>query len=182
MRVCTWRGGGPSGESTPCSERRPPLVWRLWIVDRVGRPVGAERCPRILDVVTFRSAPSRLHDRGGLASRRRGRRRVLWGVCVVVALALLGLVAAVRVWSSATLAADATALAQVKLQLFAGTLESAHAFGAHGRPIPLSVRGGRLTPRMRLTPGELVSLEVVVRRPRWLGWALGPKRRERLRL
>jgi hypothetical protein len=67
----------------------------------------------------------------------------------------------------------------VEVQPFAGTLESARAFGPGGRRIPLSVRNGRLTPQARLNPGEQVSVEVVVRRPRWLRWALGGERRER---
>jgi len=101
------------------------------------------------------------------------------GFGTVVAVALLGLVAAVWAWSGARLAADATALARVDVQPFGGTLVRARAFGPDGQGIPLSVRGGRLTPRARLTPGERVSVEVVVRRPGWLGWALGNERHER---
>jgi hypothetical protein len=85
-------------------------------------------------------------------------------------------------WSGASLAADASALARVDVQPFGGKLESVHAFGPDGRPIPLTVRAGRLTPRVRLTPGEKVSVDVVVRRPGWLGWALGHDHRERLSL
>ena len=108
-----------------------------------------------------------------LPSPRRARRRALWGLAAFVVVVLLGLVAAVLAWSGVTLAADATALARVEVQPFGGTLERVRAFGPNGRRIPLSVRGGSLTPRTRLTPGELVSVEIVVRRPRWLGWALG---------
>jgi hypothetical protein len=107
---------------------------------------------------------------------------VLWGFCTVVALALLGLAAAVLVWSGAALSADATALARVEVQTFGGALESARAFGPDGERIPLSVRGGRLMPQARLTPGERVSVEVVIRRPGWLRWALGSEHRERLTL
>jgi hypothetical protein len=107
---------------------------------------------------------------------------VLGGVCAVVALALLGLAGAVLFWSGATLGADAAALARVEVQPLGGTLESAHAFGPDGRPIPLRVRGGRLTPQALLTPGDRVSVDVVVRRPGWLAWLLGSERRERLTL
>jgi hypothetical protein len=85
-------------------------------------------------------------------------------------------------WSGASLAADATALARVHVQPFGGTLESVRAFGPDGRTIPLTVQGSRLTPRTELTPGEAVSVDVVVRRPGWLGWALGDTHRERLAL
>jgi hypothetical protein len=106
----------------------------------------------------------------------------MWGFLIVAAVALLGLVAAILVWSGATLAADAAALARVEVQPLGGGLVRARAFGPDGRTIPLLVRRGRLTPRVQLTPGERVSVEVVIRRPGWLAWALGSKRRERLTL
>jgi peptidoglycan hydrolase-like protein with peptidoglycan-binding domain len=109
-------------------------------------------------------------------SQRRARRRVLWGLLTVVVVALLGLVAGALLWSGITLGDDATALARVDVQPFGGKLERVSAFGPDGRRIPLTVQGGRLTPRTLLTPGEVVSVEAVVRRPSWLGWALGSER------
>ena len=79
-------------------------------------------------------------------------------------------------------AADARALARLKVQPFGGTLVRARVFGPDGRTLPLLVRGGRLTPRVQLMPGERVSVEVVIRRPGWLAWALGSKHLERLTL
>jgi hypothetical protein len=96
--------------------------------------------------------------------------------------ALLGLAAAVWAWSGATLAADATALARVKVQPFGGTLVRARAFGPEGHTIQLLVGRGRLTPRAQLMPGERVSVEVVIRRPGWIAWALGSRHVERLTL
>ena len=97
-------------------------------------------------------------------------------------MALLAIGAAVTAWSGASLAADATALARVQVEPFGGTLVRVRAFRPDGRMIPLTVQGGRLTPRTPLTPGEAVSVDVVVRRPGWLGWALGHEHRERLSL
>jgi hypothetical protein len=96
------------------------------------------------------------------------------------ALALGGFVVAALLWSGATLASDAVALARVEVQPLGGTLENAHAAGPDGRAIPLSLRDGRLTPRDKLAPGERVSVEVVIRRPGWLGWLIGSERHERL--
>jgi L,D-transpeptidase catalytic domain len=110
---------------------------------------------------------------------RRARRRTLWGFLAIVVAALLGLGAAVVLWSGFTLAADSAALARVDVDPLGGKLEHVRAFDPSGRRIPLTVSDGRLTPRARLTPGELVSVEAVVRRPGWLGWALGSERRER---
>jgi len=94
----------------------------------------------------------------------------------VLVVVVLALVAGVLVWSGITLAADATALARVEVQPLGGTLERVQAFGPDGKRIPLVVQNGLLTPRTRLTPGETVSVKAVVRRPSWLGWALGSER------
>ncbi|MGH2935814.1 MAG: L,D-transpeptidase [Gaiellaceae bacterium] len=103
---------------------------------------------------------------------------VLASVVMVVGL----FAAAVLFWSGATLAGDPVALARVDVQPFGGTLVSARAFASDGRRIPLEVAGGRLTPRGHVLPGERVTVDVVVRRPGWLGWALGKERHERLTL
>jgi hypothetical protein len=96
------------------------------------------------------------------------------GVVALFALAGVGVFA----WSGASLAADRVALARLDVQPLGGTLESAHARGDNGRPIPLDVSNGRLTPRVQLTPGERVSIDVVMRRPGWLGWARGDRYHE----
>jgi peptidoglycan hydrolase-like protein with peptidoglycan-binding domain len=90
------------------------------------------------------------------------------------------LAAAVVWWSGASLAADSVALARVEVQPVGGSLVSARAFAPDGTAIPLSVRAGRLIPRTLLSPGEAVTVVVVVRRPAWLGWVLGHSRTERL--
>jgi hypothetical protein len=127
------------------------------------------------------SAPSQRYVERRRQQRAR-RRRPLWIVLALVVLAALGLAAGILWWSGATLAGDAVALARVEVQPLGGSLVSARAFGAGGARIPLSVTGGRLVPRTLLTPGEKVSVVVRVRRPSWLGWALGHSRTERLTL
>jgi peptidoglycan hydrolase-like protein with peptidoglycan-binding domain len=102
------------------------------------------------------------------------------GIAVVVLVALLA--AAALVLSGVTLASDPTALARVTVQPLGGTIVSVRAYGPKGQRVPLTVEGGRLTPRRRLTPGEQVSVDVEVRRPGWLGWALGSVRNEQLTL
>ncbi len=99
----------------------------------------------------------------------------LLAVIVVVSVAALTL-------SGVTLASTSTALARVSVGPLGGTIEHIQAFGPNGRKLTLSVDGGLLTPLQRLAPGELVSVDVEVRRPGWLGWALGAQRNERLTL
>src|SRR5437763_13334989 len=118
----------------------------------------------------------------GARRPRRRRGRGLLAVLAVVAAAALALAAGVVWWSGATLAQDSVALARVELQPLAGSLESAKAFRPDGTRIPISADGGRLVPRTLLAPGRTVSVVVVVRRPSWLGWALGHDRTERLTL
>jgi peptidoglycan hydrolase-like protein with peptidoglycan-binding domain len=111
-----------------------------------------------------------------------GRTRVLVGVATFVIVVIIALVAAVLAWSGVTLASDSTALARVSVQPLGGTIESVEAFGPGGRRLALAIHDGRLTPLQRLTPGEQVSVNVVVRRPGWLSWALGRQRSEHLTL
>jgi peptidoglycan hydrolase-like protein with peptidoglycan-binding domain len=99
-----------------------------------------------------------------------------------VAVVALGLGAAVVWWSGARLVGDQVALARVEVQPLGGSLVSASAFGPGGTSIRLSVRDRRLLPTTSLSPGEVVTVVVVVRRPAWLGWLLGQTRSVRLSL
>ncbi len=115
--------------------------------------------------------------------RRSNQRRSRRGVWVVVALVVVlagAFAAAVILLSGASLAGDDSALARVRLQLFAGRIASVRAFAPDGTAIPLARSHGRLTPREQLGPGETISVRVVVRRPGWSAWALGKERNERL--
>jgi lipoprotein-anchoring transpeptidase ErfK/SrfK len=105
---------------------------------------------------------------------------VLWAILLLLALAAVAVAAAVVLWSGATLKTDPSALARIELQPFAGKLVSATASGPDGRAVTLTRDGRRLTPTTLLTPGETVTVDVVVRRPGWIAWALGKERRERL--
>ena len=113
---------------------------------------------------------------------RRNRQRRLWLLAGALAAVAFAGAAAVIWWSGAGLAQDRVALARVKLQPLGGSLVSAKAFRSDGSPIPLSVQNGRLVPTTLVSPGEGVTIVVVVRRPAWLRWALGQTRSVRLSL
>jgi peptidoglycan hydrolase-like protein with peptidoglycan-binding domain len=98
--------------------------------------------------------------------------------CILVAFAAFA--AATYFLSGASLTEDSSALARVRLQFFAGKLESVRASAPDGKAVPMVVDGGRLTPRTKLRPGEPITVAVVVRRPGWSSWALGSERHERL--
>jgi peptidoglycan hydrolase-like protein with peptidoglycan-binding domain len=118
-----------------------------------------------------------------LAPRRSRRLALLAALAAVLAvvLAAAGLLI-IAASSKPSLSADPIALARVHVPLLAGTLERATATSADGTPIALAVRDGRITPLEKLTPGERVSVEVVIRRPAWLGWAIGASSYETLTL
>jgi hypothetical protein len=116
------------------------------------------------------------------AQARSGRARVLLGAAIFVGVVIVAVVVAALAWSGVTLASDSTALARVSVQPLGGTIERVRAFGPDGHRLALAIHDGRLTPLEHLTPGEQVSVDVVVRRPGWLGWALGSQRSEHLTL
>ena len=116
------------------------------------------------------------------ASGGRSGKRVLLGMGIVVLVALVLVIVAALTLSGVSLAGDSTALARVSVQPLGGTLEHVQAFGPNGRRVPLTVEDDRLTPLRRLAPGEQVTVDVQVRRPGWLSWALGSTRNEQLTL
>ena len=107
---------------------------------------------------------------------------MLLGMAAVVTVAIVAVAVAALTLSGVTLAGDPTALAQVTVGPLGGKIEHVQAYGPNGRSVPLAVHGDRLTPLKRLTPGEQVAVDVQVRRPGWIGWALGSKRNEHLTL
>lgn len=106
--------------------------------------------------------------------------RVLFGALAVAAVLVIAFATAAFALSGAGVAADSSALARVDVQAFGGTVERVSASGPNGRPIPVSFQDGRLVPKRRLEPGTPVTVEVVVRRPGWIGWLAGSEHRERL--
>lgn len=104
---------------------------------------------------------------------RRWPRRVLIGAVAGLAILVAAFVAAAFGLSGASLGADSAALARVEVQTFGGTVEEVRATGPGGRAIPVALHDGRVVPTQRLKPGEQVSVEVVIKRPGWIGWLAG---------
>ncbi len=119
---------------------------------------------------------------GAMAASARPLKRTLLGIGVVLLLAVIALVVLALTLSGASLAGDSTALARVSVQPLGGSIKSVTAYAPSGKQIPISVQGSRLTPLHHLKPGEQVSVDVVVRRPGWIGWALGSTHTEHLTL
>jgi hypothetical protein len=118
----------------------------------------------------------------GAAVPGHALKRALLGVGAAVVVVIVAAVIAALTMSGASLGGDSTALAKLSVQPLGGKIEHVEAFGANGKPVPVSVSGGLLTPLHKLHPGEQVAVSVRVRRPGWLGWALGHEQTEHLTL
>ena len=77
--------------------------------------------------------------------------------------------------SSPSLSADSSALAKVGMPLGGGTIESATATTASGRPIPVEIRGDQVWPTKLVPARTLVAVTVVVKRPGWISWLSGSR-------
>jgi L,D-transpeptidase-like protein len=113
---------------------------------------------------------------------RLGGRAVLLAPALVLGLVVAALLAGAFAFSHAGLATDGAALARVDLPLAGGTVTSVRAWDTRGRPIPVSLRNGRLWPRAALAPGERVTVQAIVHRPGWIGWLAGNRDTVRLDL
>ncbi len=100
----------------------------------------------------------------------------------VVAILLVGFAVAAFAMSGASLGSDPGALARIETQAFGGSVESVHATGPGGKPIPVAVHGGRLVPKRQLRPGQTISVDVVVKRPALVGWLVGSEEEKHLTL
>ena len=104
----------------------------------------------------------------------------------VILLLLVGGVAAVAIAfasSSASLQADSRALAKVELPLGGGKIERVLVTGGRtGNLLPVQVRGNQIWPRKRITAGERVTIQVVVKRPGAVSWLTGSTEHLRLTL
>jgi hypothetical protein len=101
-------------------------------------------------------------------------------LALFVLVALAAAVLVLTLWSGVSLSTDPTALARVSTQPFAGKVEQVRAVDGSGRAVPVELSGDRLEPLAPIRAGEVVYVTVVVRRPSWLGWALGRERTEAL--
>jgi len=129
------------------------------------------------------------------AARRTGRRpsselgasprrsRYVVGGAVALVLIAFGLVALALGSAQPSLSADANGLARVGMPLGGGRIERVSVVtGPHSRPVPVQVRGDEIWPQRLVPAHQLVSIEVVVRRPGWVSWLSGRTQHLRMTL
>ena len=106
------------------------------------------------------------------ASKRT--RRWPWLVGVVALLLIGAYAAAWFAWPGGSVGVDAEGLPQVHASRLAGSIARVSLETADGTPIPVVVhRDGTLVPVRRVQAGTHLVAEVVVRRPRVVGWLVG---------
>jgi hypothetical protein len=104
-------------------------------------------------------------------------------VGAILALAAGALAFAFFAWPRGSLEPDAAALARLQRPALgeAGLRVSVH--DADGKKIPVVLRaGGRIWPSRPVAPGTRLTVEVVFRRPGWVGWIAGRRQTARLDL
>jgi peptidoglycan hydrolase-like protein with peptidoglycan-binding domain len=110
---------------------------------------------------------------------RRGRYFVLAALLLVIGIVAAG--ALVLTSARASLTTDSTALASVGLPLGGGTIESVTVVtGPHQQRVPVEMRGDKIWPKGKIPADEVVSIQVVVKRPGWVAWLAGSTQRLRL--
>ncbi len=100
------------------------------------------------------------------------RRWFLAALCLGLVVAVAA-GAALLAWPSVGVAASPNGLAGISLPGFSGHVEHLSVTGPDGKLLPVALRGGTVWPRVRLRPGERLTVTVEIRRPSWIGWLVG---------
>ena len=112
----------------------------------------------------------------GLASdaRRPRRGRFIAGGLLVLVLAAAGAAALILISAKASLSTDPNAIAKIGMPLGGGTVRSVSVTtGPHSRPVPVELRGDQIWPKHQIKAHQLLQVDVVIKRPGWVGWLAG---------
>jgi peptidoglycan hydrolase-like protein with peptidoglycan-binding domain len=105
--------------------------------------------------------------------RRSSRRAPALALLAIVLLAVAGLIALRVEWPSARIVTDPQALAGLQTAPFGEKVESVTARDTQGRSVPVTLRGGKITPVGKLPAGERLDVSATVRRASWVSWLVG---------
>ena len=117
---------------------------------------------------------------GSLRHNRTMRPSLIAGSVALLVVAIA--IAAVVVFSGVGLTSDPEGLARLEIGALGGTLRAATVRTAAGKQVRLVDSGGVLTPVAQLSGGERVEVDVTVKRPGAIAWALGSQAHEHLTL
>ena len=100
-------------------------------------------------------------------------KRVWVLTAVVVVLLAAATAGALLAWPDGALAGSPSGLAQLSLPGFAGKVESVQVTAPSGKAVPVELRDGTIVPRIRITPGQRLTVRASIQRPGWIGWLVG---------
>ena len=130
--------------------------------------------------VSYLRAPAgerrgRIFGRGRSAHPKLfGRRGYSVGAGLIALVVVLAAGAILLSSAHATLSADSSAIAKVTMPLGGGTIERAIVVtGPHSEPVPIRVSGDRIFARKLVPANQLLTIDVVVKRPGWISWLSG---------
>jgi hypothetical protein len=114
--------------------------------------------------------PSRLNS----SSRRASRARWIVAGLLLVVTAVVATGAVMVVSAHASLSSDSSALAAIGTPFGGGQIKSVSVTtGPHSRSVPVELRGTQIWPKTLIPAHQLVSIDVVVKRPGWISWLAG---------
>ena len=126
-----------------------------------------------------------MFGRGSHASQGRfGKGPYIVGGAILAIVAVLAVGAIVVASSAATLTPDSNGIAKVGMPLGGGKIESVTVIGGRSdQPVPVVVRNDPvITPKRPLPADYPLVIQVVVKRPGWIGWLAGSTERLTLHL
>lgn len=108
------------------------------------------------------------------APRRWPKRLLVGGIVTVVLAAIAAFVVSAFALSGSSLEEDSSSLGKVSTDTFGGSVSSVRATAVKsGDDIPVELQGDRIVPKVKLHPGEQVTVEASVKRPSTIGFLAG---------
>jgi peptidoglycan hydrolase-like protein with peptidoglycan-binding domain len=133
--------------------------------------------------VTPERSALKTHHRLTGESRPSRRGRYAAGGALLAALIAAGVAALLLGSAHASLTSDPEALARVGMPLGGGTITRVSVVtGPNSRSVPVELRGSQIWPRKLIPAHQLLSIDVVVKRPGWIAWLAGKTEHLRLSL
>lgn len=113
--------------------------------------------------------------------RRWPKRLLVGGIVALVLAAVAAFVVSAFALSGSSLEADGTSLGKVSTDTFGGHVAAVRATVVKsGDEIPVELSGDRIMPKVKLHPGEQVTVEATVKRPSTIGFLAGSEKQLKL--
>jgi hypothetical protein len=117
-------------------------------------------------------------DSAPQAPRRWPKRLLVGGLVGLLLAAAAAFVVSAFALSGSSLEEDGASLGKVSTDTFGGSVSNARVTAVKsGDAIPVELKGDQIVPKVRLHPGEQVTVEATVNRPSTIGWLAGGEKK-----